>query len=246
MPYQYLYDDFTDNSIDASRWSQPTPNSGLHVESGGRLLTPCAASSAPTVMRSYRNWYDLRKGRLAVRFSRSGTTNSDVYTFFGLRDNANNTFTLFARSNDHTLQIAGNTAGTGTATQIDNTIGLGPSWTANTWLGWTYTESTKTYSLSKSTNLTTWTEIYKYVVTTSGAFKFRQAGWFLGCTSYGAVTNFTPSWDEPSYIAYDADLQVRVRYGGSWVNASPKVRVGGAWKRPIGKVLTGPDFVRAK
>ncbi len=245
--YQYIYDDFNDNSIDSARWTSVTGGSGLQSETGGRFLTPCAAASAPTIMFSSRNWYDLRKGRLAVRLSRSGTTNTDVYTYFGIRNSNNNNFTLFGRSSDATLQIASNPLGTGTATQTETTIGVGPSWTANSWLGWIYTESTKTYSLGKSTDGVTWTEIYKYVVTTSGAFDPKRAGFVIGCTSYGTVTNFTPSWDDPSYFATGAELYAHARFGGATVtNASPKVRVGGVWKRPIGQVRVGGAWVRAK
>lgn len=232
--YQYVYDNFADNSFDTTnRWEVAPGSSGLQVETGGRLNTVCAASSAPTLVRTTKWWHDLRKGRLAVRFSRSGTTNSDVYTYWGIRDPQNRYLSLFGRSSDANIQVALNDTGTGTSTFVDTTVGMGPSWTANSWLGWTYTDGTKVYSLSKSTDGVNWTEIYKYTVTSSGLFDPKRAGLILGCTSYGTVTNFTPSWDDVSYFATDTALRVRVRYGGAWVYASPKVRVDGVWKRPI-------------
>lgn len=245
--HQYVYDDFNDNSIDTARWSRQFPGSDLQSETGGRFLTPVAASAAPTIMRSGRNWYDLRRGRLGVRFSKSGTTDGNVYTYFGIRDINNNYFTLFGRSSDHSLQIATNTLGAGTGTQLETTVGMGPSWVANSWLGWTYNESTKTYSLSKSTNATTWTDIFRYVVTTPGAFNPKLSGFILGAISYGTVTNFTPSWDDASYFTDHTQLYNRVRYNGAWVNASPKIWLNGAWRRPIVKVLAnGSAYVRPK
>jgi hypothetical protein len=235
--YQFIIDNFNDNSIDTSIWS-PASGSVNQTETSGKLNTPCAASAAPTSMRTQRNWYDLRKGRLAIRLTRSGTTDSNVYTYFGIRDVSNNNYFLFARSNDATLQNAANDLGTGTATNVDTTIGLGPSWTANSFIGWTYTEGTKTYSLGKSTDGVTWTEIHKYVVTTSGAFDFKRAGLMVGCTSYGTVTNFTPQWDDYSYFIQNTALTVKTRSGGAWVASSVKVRSGGAWKRAVQKVRT--------
>lgn len=243
--YQFIYDDFNDNSIDSTRWSNVTGSSGLQTETSGKLNTPCAASTAATRIVTTRNWYDLRKGRLAIRYTRSGTTNGNVYAYWGLRDINNNWFTLFSRSSDANMQMADNTAGTGTATQVESTIGMGPSWTNNHWVGWNYTEATKTYSLGKSSDGVTWTEIYKYVVTTAGAFNPTQVGFMLGCSGFfGNVTNFTPQWDDASYFATDTALKTRVRFGGSWVYASPKVRVDGAWKRPIGKIRSGTLWVR--
>lgn len=233
--YQFVYDNFNDNSIDLTKWQAAPGSSGTQTETSGRLNTPAAASSAPTIMRMNRNWYDLRKGRLAVRMTRSGTTNPDVYTYWGIRDQNNRHLTLFFRSNDANIQVALNDTGTGTSTFVDTTVGMGPSWAANTWAGWTYNATTKVYSLGKSTDGVNWTEIYKYTVTTSADFDPKMAGLVLGCTSYGTVTNFTPQWDDATYFATDTDLKVRVRYGGSWVLASPKVRIDGVWKRPISR-----------
>lgn len=242
--YQFVYDDFNDNSFDTSRWSIQAGSSNLQTETGGKLNTICAASASPTVVRSSRNFYDLRKGYLAVRFSRSGTTDANVYTYFGLRDSAGHTFTLYGRSSDANIQTAVNDAGTGTSTFVDTTVGLGPSWTANTYLGWSYTDATKVYSLRKSTDGQTWTEIYKYTVTTAGTFDFTKAGLVLGCISFGTVTSFTSIWDDASYWATDSALKVRVRYGGAWVYASPKVRVSGAWKRAVQNVRFGGEWIR--
>lgn len=247
MVVSFVYDNFDDNSIDPTRWSPAVGSSGLQSESGGRLLTPSAASATPTVMRSIRNYYDIRKGRLVVRLTKTGTANADTYTYFGIRDNNGNVLTLFGQSTTASIYVAANGAGDGTETQLETTVGVGPSWTANSYLSWTYDETNKYYVLAKSTNGTTWNNIFRYAVTgTPGPLNYKRVGWFLGCTCYGTVTNFTPSWDDATYIANEPDLYARVRYNGAMVNATPKVRVDGSWKRAIGHQRVGGIWVRGK
>lgn len=172
-----------------------------------------------------------------VQMSRSGTTDANVYAYYGVRDWDGQTFTVFARSSDGNIQLAVNSGGAGTATQVEATIGMGPSLPANTWLSWIYTPGTRTMSLAKSTSATgTWTEIWKFVYTATPAFKYQQCGIILGSVTYGAVTNWTPSWDNVSYVVDHTDLRNRVRYNGAWVYATPKVRVGGVWKYAIPRI----------
>lgn len=244
---QFIFDDFADNSFDtANRWTVQTPSAGTYSETGGRLLTPAASSSAPNIVWTRQNWYNIDKGRLAVQMSRSGTTNADTYTYFGVRDWDGKTFTVYARSSDANVQVAANTAGSGTATQTEATIGLGPSLPADTWLGWKFTESTKTFSLAKSSNMTSWTEVWKYVISGTPTFNARQVGLVVGSISFGTVPTFTPSWNDVSYLIDHTELYNKVRVGGAWVNATPKVRVGGAWKRAIPRVRMSSDWYRAE
>ena len=240
----FVYDDFNDNSFDATRWSAASGSSGLQSETGGRLLTPCAASTAPTHVYGSRNFYDLRKGRLAVRLSKSGTTDSSVYTMFGVRDPLGRKYGLFGRSSDASFQNAFNDFGTGTATNTDTTVGVGPSWAANSYLGWSFNESTKVLQLSKSTDGVSWTEIHKFTATTLGTLDCTGVNLFLACTSYGTVTNFTPSWDDVTYFVDHTALRVKTRASGGLVSASPKVMIGGSWKRAVPRVRSGSDWVQ--
>lgn len=237
---QVVFDNFNDNSINTALWS-PGTGSTLQAETSATLKTPCASSSAPTTMTGKNNYYDLRKGRLGVQMSRSGTTDPNVYTYFGIKDYVGAGFLQFWRSNDYTAQTAVNDAGPGTATQVDATIGLGPTLPANTWLGWRFDETAKTYFLDKSSDGVTWTNIYKYVCTTLGVFNYRRAQLHLGCTSYGTVTNFTPTWDNVTYFVDHTLLRIKTKSGGTGANtaASTKVRVGGVWKRAIPRVRVG-------
>lgn len=248
---QFIFDDFNDNSFNTNKWSVQTPASNTHSESGGRLLTPAALSAAPTVVRSYGNWYNIADGHLAVQISKSGTMNADTYTYFGVRDWDNTYFTVFARSNDANVQIASNGGGAGVQTSVETTIGMGPSLPANTWVGWRYTVATRTMSLQKSSTGTSgWTEIWKWVFNATPTFNWKQCGIILGATCYGTLPTFQPSWDNVSYFVDHTMLYNRVRVGGAWVNATPKVRVGGAWKHAIPRVYQTVggigDWYRAK
>lgn len=233
-----VYDNFNDNSIDSTLWT-PGVGSTKQTETGGKLNTPAAASSAPTTMTMKRNYYDIRYGRLAVRFTRSGTTDSNVYTFFGLKDYLGYSHLDFWRSNDASVQNGTNDFGTGTATQMETTVGLGPSWVANSYLAWRYSDLSKTYFLDKSTDGVNWTNIYKYVCTTLGAFNPHRVYLHLGCTSYGTVTNFTPQWDDVTYFVDHTNLRMATKSSSGNVSTSPKVRVGGAWKRALPRVSMG-------
>lgn len=98
--------------------------------------------------------------------------------------------------------------------------------------------------LSKSTSATgTWTEIWKFTFTATPTFKYQQTGIVLGATSYGTVTNWTPSWDNVTYIVDHTDLRNRVRFNGALVAATPKVRVDGAWKYAIPRVRKVEDGI---
>lgn len=231
---QFVFDNFNDNSINTALWT-PGVGSTAQSETSGKLNTPAASSSAPTTMTGKNNYYDLTKGRLAVRLTRSGTVDTNVYTFFGIKDDTGNGYLNFHRSSDATISNGINSLGTGTATNVDTTVGMGPSMVANTWFGWTYTVATSTYSLDKSTDGTTWTQVHKFVTTAAGSFNYKKVQLHLGCTSYGTVTNFTPQWDDVTYFATDTLLRGKVRYNGAWLAVYPRVRYASAWYRPITK-----------
>lgn len=213
--------------------------STLQSETGGRLLIPNALSSAPTHVWGLRNFYDLRKGRLAIRFTRTGTADTNAYTMFGLRDNIGYRYGLFARSTAAGFSNAYNDLGAGTATDNDTTVGLGPSWVANSYIGWAFNESTKTYTLSKSTDGTTWTVIHTYVCTSLGSFNFRRAQLFMANTSYGTPTTFTGSWDDATYFVDHTNLRIRTRAASGLVASSPKIRTASGWSRVVPKVQVG-------
>lgn len=236
--YQFVFDDFNDNSFDTVfKWTYAV-NAPSITESGGKLNTPSALyTNGPNVVFSnmVQN-YDISKGRLAYQVTKSGTTDSNTYLYFGMIDVNFNYLSLFGRSTAADIQVAGNSTGTGTATQVETTIGLGPSLPAGIWLGWDYNVATKTYSLSKSTDGVTWTQIWKFVVTAAGAFNYKQCRFMMGTTCYAAApTNFSAAWDNPSYFATDTYLKVKYRTTSStWADASVKYRsTTSTWKRPI-------------
>lgn len=240
--YQFIYDDFNDNVFDTpARWTYYVGAPSIS-ETGGRLLTPAAANTAPNVVYSRPSTYgDISRGRMAYQLNKSGTINSDTYLYFGLVDGSFKQLSVFGRSNDTSIQAAGNDTGTGTATQLETTIGLGTTLPANIWLGWDYNTSTKTYTLSKSTDAVTWTGIWKYVVSVSGSFDWKRTRFMMGTSCYGVIPTFLASWDNPSYFATDTQLKIKYRTSSNtWADASVKYRSSaGTWKRAVPRFAQG-------
>lgn len=241
----YVIDDFNDGVLDSYKIN--TFGEAGIVESGGKLRTPAGGGGGVTRPCYSNPLYDLTKGRLCVQLAKTGTTHVDVYTYFGIWDTASKVYSFFGRTTNADMPGGVDQLGaSSTATNNDTTVGLGPSWTANTYLGVSYVESTRTLTFAKSSSPTgTWTTIRTVVVTTP-AFAFRRAGLIMGMSNFASgSSSMECQWDNLTYVATDTALRVRVRFGGAWVYASPKVMVGGVWKRPITRMRNSANWNRS-
>lgn len=233
----YIQDNFDDNVINTDKIT--TFGDADVVETGGRLVTPAAGINGKFTIAYSATRYDLTKGRLCAQLTKTGTvTGGNIYVYFGVRDPNNKVYTQFGDPNSSQLLAGTDELGASTTnTNNDTTVGVGPTWPADTYLGYSYTESTRTFVIEKSTNLTTWTPIRTIVVTTP-SFLFRRAGVVLGAVNYNATTrDFKSSWNNLTYVSNDVAQKVRVYFNGGWVYASVKTRTStNTWVKPITRV----------
>lgn len=236
MPVTYLQDNFDDNVINTDKIR--TFGDANITETGGRLVVPAAGTGGVITTAYSQARYDLTKGRLCAQLTKTGTAGSDIYVYFGIVDPTNKMYTQYGDPNSAQLLAGTDTLGASTSnTNNDTTVGVGPSWVADTYLGYSYTEGTRTLVIEKSTNLTTWTPIRTIVVTTP-AFLFRRAGLVMGAATFNAsTTTFKTSWNNLTYVANDNTQKVRVYFNGAWVYASVKTRTASnTWVKPISRV----------
>lgn len=236
----FLFDDFNDNSIDSSKWTLVGTRAATEVL--GKFHT-IAGNSGDDCKGYGTPKYDIRKGILAAKMSKTGTS-ADAYTVIGLSDPSGDNIRVFGRNTSTAFSVSSSGFGSLTNTQTDTSVFLGPSWVNGTWLGWTV-ESNTMYLL-KSSDGANWTEIFHSVATAPINFDFSNAGLIIGSVNFGSTsTSVANDWDDATYFADKFYLASSMRVGGAWVNGVPKVRVGGAWVNARTKVRVGGSWVDA-
>lgn len=242
----FLLDDFNDGVLDLSRIVSADASV---TETGGKLNNPAGPGGGTTRAAYSARLYDLTKGRLYVQLNSSGSTHADVYKYFGMCDKDLKICSFLGRTTDASMSVGVQSAGMASAftnTNVDTTVGLGPSLPGGIYLGVSYNVGTSTLTFAKSTNQTSWTTI-RTTQLTSPTFDYRRCGLVLGnYNNAGGSSNLVCLWDNLTYGATDADLKVKVRSGGAWVSASVKVYQDGTWKRAITKVRESGQWTRPK
>lgn len=235
MPANFLTDDFNDNSFDTSLWDSAS-SPGVSETSGKLHLTAFTSGTNSTVKG--KRYFNLKKGVVAAKMTKSGTTHSQVYIGVGVIDAAGNNMLLLGQSSSATFTRSSTGITTGATTIVDTTVGLGPTWTGGTWLGSTYNTSDNTYRLLKSTDGVTWTQILRIIVT-GGAMNWADAAVYFqvqNLTSPASNSNVIVDYDDYTFFGTNSLFYSKVRVGGAWVTALPKMRVGGAWVPARSKV----------
>jgi hypothetical protein len=227
----FLIDNFDDNSLDTNLWD--TAGSPGVSETGGRLtLTDLTGGGLQASGVYPKRFFNLHKGILALKMSKTGTTHSQVFVSIGVKDASGNYFEMHGQSSTATISRTSSGVTAGTATVVDTTVGLGPTWTADTWIGFYYNDSDNTIRLAKSTDGVIWTQIVRTIITAS-SLVWGDCGIFLEVennTSPASNSNLVVSYNDYTYFALnDAFFKNRVRVGGAWILGQPKVRVSGAW-----------------
>ncbi len=226
----FVFDDFNDNSIDLAKWTLDSDNTPVFFAESSAKLNVSAGSAGNFSQAFGYPKFDLRKGILAAKLSKAGSTHADVWTDVGIWDFTGNSLDILGRTTNADFSDSLSGQGTTTRTIVDTTVGFGPSWAANTWLGWSYSTVDSTIRLLKSTDTITWTEMVRYAVTVPGAMDWTRVGLTLGAANFASgSSNMVMSYDDATYFAHDQLLRSRVRVGGNWAFGLPKVRVGGAW-----------------
>lgn len=241
---QFVIDNFNDNSLDTTLW---TATGSTVSETGTKLVcSPVAASARPIVTGLRKQ--NLKKGILGVRLSKTGTTNTDVYTYVGLVDDAGHTFILYGKTNAATFVVdsTGAAMNINTTTTVDTTVGFGPSWTANDYIGFSYSEIDGVMRALKSNdNGVTWTELLRWTFNAGGTFNWNKVSMFFGGANLSAGTSsMVFSYDDASYFAHTQYLRNKVRVGtNQYMYALPRVRVGGAWQIAKARCRVGGVWV---
>jgi hypothetical protein len=230
---QFVIDNFADNSFDSTLWDNGGSSTGIS-ETGGKLVfSPVAASAKPFVTGIRKN--NMKRGIVAVRLSKTGTTNTDVYTYVGIKDDAGHTYILYGKTNAATFVFdsTGAAMNVNVTTTVDTTVGFGPSWTANDYIGFSYSEIDSVMRILKSNdNGVTWSELVRVTFTAGGTFNWNKVSMFFGGANLSAGTSsMVFSYDDASYFAHTQYLRNKVRVGSNqYMYALPRVRVGGAWQ----------------
>jgi hypothetical protein len=228
---QIVIDNFNDNSLDTTLW---TASGSTVSETGAKLVcSPVAVSAVAYVTGSRKN--NMKKGILGVRLAKTGTTNTDVYTYLGLVDDAGHKFILYGKTNTATFVVDSSAASMSinTTTTVDTTVAFGPSWSANDYVGFSYSEIDGVMRALKSTDGgVTWTELLRWTFNVGGTFNWNKVSMFFGGANLSAGTSsMVFSYDDASYFAHTQYLRNKVRVGSNqYMYAIPRVRIGGAWQ----------------
>lgn len=226
MYVQTLIDDFNDGSINSAKWTivqGPGP-----TESGGTLNVPCTGAY-PKVHG--KNFFDLSTGILASKLTVSGTRAAATEFYIGAHDNAGNGIAAMGGPNGTflTFQASGNTTFSNEV-KTDTTVGLGSGWVNGTWWGVGNLGSDNILRMYKSTDGLNWTEMARCTV--GGTFnKANSAMMVMAGIWNGQTSSLVANFDDASFWADEAETFVtrKVRWGNTWIPATPKVRVDGAW-----------------
>lgn len=189
---QSVIDNFNDNSFNTSLWSTPNGSAGI-TETGGTLhinaTNAYAAAGSPAT-------FDVSKGILGAKVTRSGTATSSSELYVIAVDNAGNSiqFGSDPSIDFYYWDIHGATTHSGDVTSD----GVGSAWTDGNWLGvGNYDPATGVIHAYKSPDGQTWTEIGR--TTVGGTFNYQNTGVGVMCGDYGSAPfNFTGIFDDAS------------------------------------------------
>lgn len=240
---QTVIDNFDDGSIDTLKWDV-TATPGSVTETSGKLnLTD--DPDFPTVIGLV--FKDIRSGILAAKLEETGTPTVDSKFYFGVHNNSGNGVELDATPANASFEFYEASVTITDFTIFDTTVGVGPSWIDNWWLGIGNVEtvgSDTVIHFYKSPDGTTWFEIARCIVFGTASFTGGSACFVLGSgTDAVTASSFVSKFDDASYFSASFTPTTKVRMGSAWVDATLKVRVGGAWVSATPKVRSAGSWV---
>lgn len=236
---QTVIDNFDDNSIDAAKWNRPTTGA---TETSAKYHMPCLSTYPQT---EGLNSYNLANGILAVKYAKTGTATAESEFYMGAHDGAGNVISLLGGVANAYLAVEVSGSVTHSSDVItDTTIGIGPSWTANTWFGLGNLGSDNILRWYKSSDGQTWTEMAR--TTVGGTFGKTTARLYFMSGVWSGSSTYVADLDDASYWlngGSSSPVKNKMRVGGAWVTGHPKVRVGGAWVAAKTKVRVAGAWV---
>lgn len=232
---QTVIDNFDDNSFNTSLWYVDGSSADI-TESGGELHVQ-ATTNYTRIVNSLT--FDLTSGFFGFKWSYTGTPLSTSVLGFGVTDDSNSELMILADIADNAWSVYTSGAVTSGAT-TGNQTAFTSDWTSGDWLGIGMI-SGGVLHFYKSSDTTTWTEIASVAYT--GTFNGKKTGIDIGSGDSAGSTTYYGVFDDVSTFVPSNAQTIKVRAGGSWVNAVPKVRVGGAWVTATAKVRVGGAWV---
>lgn len=238
-----LLDDFNDGVINAAQW--PVTQGPGAYESDGTLNLPCT-SDYPQVQAN--KFFDLSEGIFAARLFTSGTRVDATEFYIGAHDGSGNIISALSAPNGTYLTFSPFGATTFTNEVVtDTSVGIGPSWTEGKWWGIGNMTADNVVRMYNSFDGQTWNEMSRCVV--GGTFDKSNTSMMLMAGIWNATsTDLTARFDNASFWQRTEDISrvVRVRRGGSWVDATPKVMDGGSWESSTPRTYDGSMWRTAK
>lgn len=223
---QTLIDNFADGTIDSTKWTI-TQGPGA-TESGGTLNLACVADYPRVEGKTY---FNLASGILAAKLSTTGARTSNTEFYIGARNANGNAIAGMGGPAGSYLTFQGSGATTFSNEVItDTTVGIGPSWTADTWWGVGNMGPDNVLRMYNSSDGQTWNEMARCTV--GGTFDKTAVGlMFMAGVWDGSTPNLVAIFDDASFWAVQVSTFAvrKVRWGGSWIWATPKVRIDGEW-----------------
>lgn len=230
-----IYDNFTDNSIDPSKWDVYGPVE----ETTGKLRFP--ANETDPLSATTIDTFDLTTGDiLTTMVTKTGTGNRSIEVAFQVQDILYNYVTFWFTTvtpNDTRVGYDGITFTS--ETLYDTAVNMGPGWTSFDYIGIQYTGSS--IKLMKSTDGQTWSDIWVGVIDTNSVDLTELYFATEVHNTYQVTSNYRLSIDDVGlWTPYP---RAKVRVGGSTVLAEPKVRVGSSWVNCFPKARSSGTWV---
>jgi hypothetical protein len=195
MPYtQAIFDNFSDNTIDTTKWTIVI-SSGLSEVS--QKLRFEANTSYPTIRSQHI--FNATQGIIAAKMVATGSGGTETEFEYGIVDSSGNGVALFGTPIDTTINIGVKGAATATSKVYTDTAGIGGGWTANSWIGVGNIGSDNIVRFYKSTDAITWTEMAR--ATLGGTFNKTAVGFFISIGRWGGGSDaWTYDFDDASYF----------------------------------------------
>lgn len=229
---QTVIDNFNDNSFDTTIWNR-TDSTAVVEASAVMSITPGNNVNKELISK---NTFDITKGIIAGKISKSGTPGSGTTFYISISDSATTGAGNQAQGQSHgtTGTIGWDFRGS-TIISSPTNIGtpVGPTatsgWTANTWWGIGNVGTDNILHMYTSSDGQNWTEISH--VQLGGTFSKTAAHLeFMGFET--SVTGSKMVVDDASYFVLNT-VNGKVRTAGAWGSPTAvKVRSGGAWVTP--------------
>lgn len=191
---QSVIDNFDDNSFNTTLWKN-WGISGDVTESSAKLQV--AATQNYTFVASTIG-HDLTTGIFGVQFSHVGTALTQNFAFFGATDantTGGNVWAIQAYMFDHIWRPYNSN---GSTDAVDHTVS---TWTDGDWLGWGNIGSDNKMHFYKSSDGTTWTELFSVLFDGTSLTK-TSCGIAIGAARDVATTStYKAQFDNASYFA---------------------------------------------